>query len=96
MSQKSQAVPSHRAFETLHIIFLIKSLTIPYVRTKKEGRHIEGGEDVRKCEKEKREGPGVQKKKKGSVKSLGGVCVRKIKIKGKTKRRRRTVGHIRE
>lgn len=63
---------------------------------KKEGRHIEGGEDVRKCEKEKREGPGVQKKKKGSVKSLGGVCVRKIKIKGKTKRRRRTVGHIRE
>ena len=42
---------------------------------KKEGRHIEGGEDVRKCEKEKREGPGVQKKKKKKDSEELGGCV---------------------
>ena len=54
---------------------------------KKEGRHIEGGEDVRKCEKEKREGPGVQKKKKRkrTAKSSGVVCERD-KDKGEDKK----------
>lgn len=51
---------------------------------KKEGRHIEGGEDVRKCEKEKREGPGVQKKK-GVSEELGGCVCEKDKDKGEDK-----------
>lgn len=76
--------------ETLHIIFLIKSLTIPYVCN--EGRPLEGEEDVRKCEREKKEGQGEQKR--DSV-ELGGV--RKIQIKedketGRLNRRMRATG----
>lgn len=77
-----------RGLETLHIILLIKSPTIPYVR--REGRQITGEEDVRKCEKEKREGQGVQKRDSGV---LGGV--RKIKIK-EDKETQKTIGQIRE
>ena len=48
--------------ETLHIIFLIKSLTIPYVR--REGRQIEKKKRMYVSVKKKR-GKGSESKKKG-------------------------------
>lgn len=84
MSQKSQAVPSHRAFETLHIIFLIKSLTIPYVRRKKkEGT---SREDRTYVSVKKKRGKGREsRKKKGVSEELGGCVCEKDKDKGEDK-----------
>lgn len=47
--------------ETLHITFLIKSLTIPYAC--EEGRQIEGEEDVQYVSVKKKRGKGRESKK---------------------------------